>query len=137
LRTLDVARLLLLMRPAISLLDARRAPELSAREELRRWATAREYWARAIEYLKLARGAIDSSVQNRYVTVAQHYRALALAEEQAADRMGDERRTPETRRGRQYVVRREVEARRVSALRPKNWDFWLLVFRCKAQRWPK
>jgi hypothetical protein len=32
-------------------------------------------------------------VQNRYVTIAQHYRTLAEAEERSADQKGTERRS--------------------------------------------
>jgi lipopolysaccharide biosynthesis regulator YciM len=64
-----------------------------AREELRDWARAREHWDRAIEYLKLARDASNPDVQNRYVTIAQHYRELAQAEERCTDQKGAERRS--------------------------------------------
>jgi hypothetical protein len=52
-----------------------------ARDELRDWARAREYWDRAIRYLKLARIASDPDVRSRFVAIARHYRALALAED--------------------------------------------------------
>jgi hypothetical protein len=55
-----------------------------ARDELRDWARAPEYWDRAIRYLKLARIASDQDVQRRFVAIARHYRALALAEEREA-----------------------------------------------------
>ena len=44
---------------------------------------AREYWDRAVEYLKLARAASDPDVQSRFLAIARHYRMLADAEEPA------------------------------------------------------
>ena len=45
-----------------------------ARQELRDWTRARGYWDRAAEFLELAVNTSDRDVQNRYVTIAQHYR---------------------------------------------------------------
>lgn len=59
-----------------------------ARELLRSWARAWEYWDRAIRYLKLARFAPDPVVRNRFILIARHYRALAQAEEHSAGRDG-------------------------------------------------
>ena len=59
-----------------------------AREILRSWARAWEYWNRAIRYLKLARFAPDPDVRNRFIVIARHYRALAQAEEHSAGREG-------------------------------------------------
>ncbi len=67
--------------------------EMRAREELRNWARARLYWERAFEALVMARRTSDRDVQARYVTIAQHYRALAEAEERSANRKGAERRS--------------------------------------------
>jgi hypothetical protein len=63
-----------------------------ARQELRDWTRARDYWNRAAEFLKLASNASDPDVQNRYLTIAQHYRTLAEAEERNAEQKGTERR---------------------------------------------
>jgi hypothetical protein len=62
-----------------------------ARQELRHWTRARGYWNRAAEFLELASSASDPNVRDRYVTIAQHYRALAEAEERGADQKGTER----------------------------------------------
>ena len=67
--------------------------ELSAKVLLRNWARARTYWNRAVESLELARNASDPNVQNRYFTIAQHYRTLAEAEERSAKQKGAERRS--------------------------------------------
>jgi hypothetical protein len=64
-----------------------------ALEELRSWTRAREYWDRAVEYLKLARTASDPDVQSRFVAIARHYRMLADAEECSAKHKGTERRS--------------------------------------------
>ena len=64
-----------------------------ARQELRDWAKAQGYWNRAAEFLKLASSASDPNVQDRYVTIAQHYRTLAEAEERGAEQKGTERRS--------------------------------------------
>jgi sRNA-binding protein len=61
-----------------------------ARQELRDWTRVRGYWDRAAESLELAANASDP-VQDRHVTIAQHYRALAEAEERGADQKGTER----------------------------------------------
>jgi hypothetical protein len=63
------------------------------RQELRDWTRARGYWDRAAEFLKLASDASDADVQNRYVTIARHYRTLAEAEERGAEQKGTERRS--------------------------------------------
>ena len=62
-----------------------------ARQELRDWTRVRGYWDCAAESLELAANASDPDVQDRYVTIAQHYRALAEAEERGADQKGTER----------------------------------------------
>jgi hypothetical protein len=54
---------------------------------------AREYWDRAVEYLKLARAASDPDVQSRFLAIARHYRMLADAEERSAEHKGAERRS--------------------------------------------
>jgi len=54
---------------------------------------AREYWDRAVQYLKLAYTASDPDVQRRYVAIARHYRMLADAEERRAEHKGAERRS--------------------------------------------
>ena len=64
-----------------------------ARQELRHWTRARGYWNRAAEFLKLACSASDPNVRDRYVTIAQHYRTLAEAEERGAEYKGTERRS--------------------------------------------
>jgi len=66
---------------------------LLALEELRSWTRAREYWDRAVEYLKLARTASDPDVQSRFVAIGRHYRMLADAEERSAEHEGAERRS--------------------------------------------
>ena len=66
---------------------------LLALEELRSWTRAREYWDRAVEYLKLARTASDPDLQSRFVAIARHYRMLADAEERSAEHKGAERRS--------------------------------------------
>jgi len=43
--------------------------------------------------LELASNAADADVQNRYITIAQHYRTLAEAEERGAEQKGTERRS--------------------------------------------
>ena len=63
------------------------------RQELRDWTRARGYWDRAAEFLELASNAADADVQNRYITIAQHYRSLAEAEERGAEQKGTERRS--------------------------------------------
>jgi hypothetical protein len=54
---------------------------------------AREYWDRAVEYLKLARAASDPDVQSRFVAIARHYRMLAEADERSAEHKCAERRS--------------------------------------------
>jgi len=63
-------------------------------KELRSWTSAREYWDRAVKYLKLARTASDPDVQSRFVAIARHHRMLADAEERSAEHKGAERRSP-------------------------------------------
>lgn len=62
-------------------------------EELRHWARARRYRDRAAEALELARNTPDPDIQNRYLTIAQHYRMLAAVEERTAEQRGAERRS--------------------------------------------
>lgn len=57
---------------------------MSARERLLDWAVAGRYRDRAAEYLEIARATADPGVQKRYITIAAHYCALALAERRAA-----------------------------------------------------
>jgi hypothetical protein len=57
---------------------------MSARERLLDWATAGRYRDRAAEYLEIARATTEPSVQKRYITIAAHYCALALAEKRSA-----------------------------------------------------
>jgi hypothetical protein len=66
---------------------------LAARSELRNWALAHEYWSRSAKFLALACGESNADVQDRYASVAEHYRMLAEAEERSADRKGLERRS--------------------------------------------
>jgi len=63
------------------------------RQELRDWTKARGYWDRAAEFLELASNTSDPNVQDRYITIAQHYRTLAEAEERGAKQKGTERRS--------------------------------------------
>ena len=70
-----------------------RPPERrGARQELLGRARARTYRDRATEFLNLARSAGEVDVRNRYLTIAQHYRTLAKAEERNATRHATERR---------------------------------------------
>jgi hypothetical protein len=70
-----------------------RPPERrGARQELLSRARARTYRDRAAEFLNLARSAGEVDVRTRYLTVAQHYRTLAEAEERNATRHATERR---------------------------------------------
>ncbi len=62
-----------------------------ARQERRDWTQARRYWNRATEFLELASSASDPNVQDRYVTIAQHYGTLAEAEERGTGQRGTER----------------------------------------------
>ena len=77
--------------------DWRRPKSLEKRArvlaELRAWTRAREYRDRASKYLELARRASDPDVQRRFVSIAQHYRTLAQAEELHAERKGAERQS--------------------------------------------
>ena len=63
-----------------------------ARQELLGRARARTYRDRAAEFLNLARSAGEVDVRNRCLTIAQHYRTLAEAEERNATRHATERR---------------------------------------------
>ena len=63
-----------------------------ARQELLGRARARTYRDRAAEFLNLARSAGEADVRNRYLTIAQHYRTLADAEERDAAQHAAERR---------------------------------------------
>lgn len=56
-----------------------------ARDVLVSWARARECWDRAANYLQVARSARDANVRDRFIAIAQHYRALAIAEQRIAD----------------------------------------------------
>jgi hypothetical protein len=69
-----------------------------ARDELRDWARAREYWDRASGYLELARRTTNKDVQLRYARIARHYRTVAWAERHEAERKGIERRSRDTDR---------------------------------------
>ena len=69
------------------------AVRLHRREELRHWSKAREYRERAIGYLELARLTPNLDAQNRFIKIAQHYRALAEAEERDAESKGAQRRS--------------------------------------------
>jgi hypothetical protein len=62
--------------------------QLDTREEIRYWARARKYRDQAISYLKLARMTTDPDTQNRFIKIAQHYCALADAEERDAESKG-------------------------------------------------
>jgi len=64
-----------------------------ARQELSDWTRVRGYWDRAAEFLDLAANTSDPNVQDRYVTIAQHYQSLAEAEERSADKKSTERRS--------------------------------------------
>ena len=63
-----------------------------ARQELLSRGRGRSYRDRAAVYLSLARCVSEGDVRNRYVTIAQHYRTLADAEERDAARHASERR---------------------------------------------
>ncbi|HEY1749209.1 MAG TPA: hypothetical protein VGG11_20925 [Xanthobacteraceae bacterium] len=52
----------------------------SARDVLLDWARAPGYSQRAAEFLELARCAPLPAVRKRYLTIAEHYRALAEVE---------------------------------------------------------
>jgi hypothetical protein len=65
-----------------------------ARDVLIGWARAREYLDRATAYRKLAHATPDPAVRDRFTTIAQHYRALAVAERSIADQIRIERRSP-------------------------------------------
>src|ERR1700722_11032431 len=59
-----------------------------ARDVLVSWARAREYLDRAAGYLKSADETPDHAVRDRFIAIAQHYRALAVAERNIADQIG-------------------------------------------------
>jgi len=59
-----------------------------ARDVLVSWARAREYLDRASSYLKLAHSTPDPAVRDRLIAIAQHYRALAVAEQSIANQTG-------------------------------------------------
>jgi hypothetical protein len=64
-----------------------------AREELLAWATARDFRDRAIDYLnRAAHFSSDADVQRRFIAIARHYRLLAQAEADKAERLADARR---------------------------------------------
>jgi hypothetical protein len=65
-----------------------------ARDVLVSWARAREYLDRATGYLKLAHATPDPAVRDRFIAIAQHYRALAVAEQSIADQIRIEQRSP-------------------------------------------
>jgi hypothetical protein len=62
-------------------------------EELRHCKKAREYHERAIGYLELARLTPNLDAQNRFIKIAQRYRALTDAEERDAESKSIERRS--------------------------------------------
>jgi hypothetical protein len=64
-----------------------------ARDVLVSWARAREYLDRATGYLKLAHATPDAAVRDRFIAIAQHYRALAVAEQSITDQIGLKRRS--------------------------------------------
>jgi hypothetical protein len=59
-----------------------------ARDVLVSWARAREYLDRATSYLKLAHATPDPDVRDRFISIEQHYRALAVAEQSIAEQTG-------------------------------------------------
>ena len=60
-----------------------------ARDELLAWARARDFRDRAIEYLNRAAPlSSDGDVQRRFIAIARHYRLLAQAEADKAERLG-------------------------------------------------
>jgi hypothetical protein len=64
-----------------------------ARDVLVSWSRAREYLDRATSYLKLAHATPDSAVRDRFIAMAEHYRALAVAEQSIANQRGIKRRS--------------------------------------------
>lgn len=64
-----------------------------ARDVLVSWARAREYLDRAAGYLKSADATPDPAVRDRFIAIAQHYRALAVAERNIADQIGLKRQS--------------------------------------------
>ena len=69
-----------------------------ARDVLVSWARAREYLDRATSYLKLAHATADPAVRDRFIEIAQHYRALAVAGQSIVDQTGIERRSTHNQR---------------------------------------
>jgi hypothetical protein len=65
-----------------------------ARDVLISWARAREYLDRAAGYRKLAHATADPAMRDRYIAIAQHYRALAVAEQRVADQIRIEQQSP-------------------------------------------
>ena len=65
--------------------ESRPQRKLHARKVLRAWTRVRELRARAAESLELAHNLSNVDVQNRYLTIADHYRELAEVEERIAD----------------------------------------------------
>jgi hypothetical protein len=63
--------------------DERQQP--TARELLLSWARVHAYRDRATAYLGRARSASDVDERDRFVVIAQHYCALAKAEERSAE----------------------------------------------------
>jgi hypothetical protein len=78
-------------RSEASLLQRQFQPK--ARDVLVSWARAREYLDRAAGYLKSADATPDPAVRDRFIAIAQHYRALAVAERDIADQIGLKRRS--------------------------------------------
>jgi hypothetical protein len=64
-----------------------------AQDEILAWVRAREYSSRASKYLDVARLESDPDVRRRFVSIAQHYRILAQAEERNVERSAVERRS--------------------------------------------
>jgi hypothetical protein len=68
-----------------------------ARDELLAWARARDFRERAIEYLnRAAHLSSDGDVQRRFIAIARHYRLLAQAEADKAERLADARRSKQS-----------------------------------------
>ena len=59
-----------------------------ARDVLVSWGRGGEYLDRATSYWKLSHTTPDPDVRDRFVAIAQHYRALAVAERSIADQYG-------------------------------------------------
>ena len=67
-----------------------------ARDVLVSWARARECRDRATGYLQLAKSAPAPDVRDRFIAIAQHYRALAIAERRIANQIGVTPRSDKT-----------------------------------------